>query len=579
MRLFAICLICLPMLLPGADLLSDLSSKGFSETNKAIGLIKTSKEAITRRTAFGFLAQASHAQIDKSLIEAALKQSKYPNEFDKTASLIALSPNRDQWCEALFKIKAGQELAAAVQAASAIMQLIGQEKAARMPAPKAPEGDDGAKKKKKKNKKGKSFSGKINAALVLRMLESKSSAVREYAAIAAAYQPDASLDAAVAALENKSGVIAGAQLLYQANNGKALDAALLEKALGKVGKQPKSMRTPNADVMYNVIRTPVLALACEALGVQGKAVQMEALHEALYHGDVRVEIEAAKAMGRIADPSSVDVLLDKVEERKGRTWPVMIQAFDSLGLIPDKKSVQPLIHLLGKETGRLRMDITYALNSIKGEKAHYQNAKQWQNWWNEAEKDFQVDLEKTKAFRSAYLPIDMFVPVNGEFYGLPIFSDRLCFVVDTSNSMRGQKIENLREQATMSIEGLNKVVYFNMVDFGGKVEIYYGGELCQDKKGLIKYVSEMDLSWATRSIDSMEAGMEIGPVDTIYFLSDGAPYETQIKDWGDIHASIDFINRYRPIAMFTVSFSAGKANAVQMERLARWNSGRSHEIE
>ena len=247
--------------------------------------------------------------------------------------------------------------------------------------------------------------------------------------------------------------------------------------------------------------------------------------------------------------------------------------------IPAVKSIPALIKLLDQSEGRVRLHIIYALNAIKGEKTTYQNAKQWSQWWSEHGETFMVDAANSKKFRDAYLPIDMHVPSNGDFYGLPIYSDRLCFVVDTSYSMKGDRIANLREQLTMSVESLDKSVFFNLVDFGGKINIYYEGDLCQDKKGLIDYVAAMPLSGGTRSFDSMEIGMQIGPVDTIYFLSDGRPIASQLNKWPDIHAALSLQNRYRPIAIFSVSFSAGKQNAIEMQRMSRCNDGQSHEIE
>ena len=365
----------------------------------------------------------------------------------------------------------------------------------------------------------------------LKFLQSKSSTVQELALTAAAYVPDPQFEGFFAEIDDKKGAVSGLKLLYQVNMDKEIDPALVEVAFGRTSKQPSPVRGPNMDMMYQVLFVPAMASACEALGLRGKDDYLKLIHEEAFEAkDIRIRIEAIRAMGRIGSASSLELLWDMVDSKK-HSWPEMMVVFEALGQIPDAKSFQLLIDRLEDETGRLRLHIVYALNSIRGEKSHLQRANQWQEWWDKAKETYKPDIEKTKAFRASYRVIDMFVPVNGEFYGLPIFSDRLCFVVDTSASMKGDKIANLREQTEWSIEGLTKVVQFNLVDFGGLIKIFYEGGLCNDKKGMIEYVKNMPMSFATRSLDAMEAGMEIDIVDTIYFLSDGAPVQTQIRKW------------------------------------------------
>ena len=577
------CVIALGMLcmqlLSAEDLLSDFQARVKEDANQLIQFSK-SKEDLTARSAVGVLIETLKGEPSKDTLQAVLAYSRKANRFEKTAAFIALSPARKAWCDALMKHKEGQLIAAASQAAQAIMTTLERRKLNAMPVPKPqPVDPDAPAKKKKKARKAKAPQSSIDTDLVSKLLASKSPVVQELGLTAAAYFPNPQFEALLGGIEDKKGAVSGLKLLFQVNSGKEIDKALVDLAFGKTSKQPSPIRGPNTDMMYQVLFVPAMAAACEALGLRGKDDYVDLIHEeALEHKDIRVQIEALRALGRIGSNKSIDLLIERIESKR-TSWPVMIAVFEAAGQIPNAKLVQPLIDRLEKEKGRLRLHIVYALNSIRGEKSHLQKSKQWQEWWDKAQESFKPDMEKTQTFRASYRVIDMFVPVNGEFYGLPIFSDKLCFVVDTSLSMKGDKITNLREQTNFTIDGLSKVVQFNLVDFGGLIKIYYPGGLCNDKKGMKEYVEKMPMSYATRSLDAMEAGMEIDPVDTIYFLSDGAPVQTQIRKWGGIHASVNFTNRYRPIAMFTVSFSAGKSNAVQMKKLADLNEGKSSEIE
>ena len=572
-RLILLSLLSAQCCLHAAELISEVKNlKGNVE--QCLQIVKNTKDDVTARTAFGLLAE-DKSEVSQAKLSCALELIRRPGQFEKAACIIALSPQQKAWCEGLYAARGGQELAAAAQAAIALMNMIGSEKQARIA--KLPMKNNPGGKKHKNRWTNASLGGSINLDLVLKMLQSRSSRVREYAMIAAAYQPSPQLDAKVFGIEAKKGLIPALKLLYKANAKKEITLDEFKNVFDK--KSGGEIRSPGIDMMYKVFLLPSHGPACEAAGIRGNADVLKYIHESLLkHKDLRVQIEAAKAIGRIGSQDSLPILIEKIQERR-KHWPVMIQVLDSIGAIPDKQSVQPLIDMYEKEKGRLRLDVAFALCSIAGEKKTFLTYKHWQEWWDKVKDDFQVDMNKTLQFRQTHLPIDLHVPSNGEFYGLPIFSDRICFVVDTSLSMKGGKIENLRENAITTIESLNDAVYFNQVDFGGQIKIHYGGDLMQDKRSLIEYIKVMPMSWGTRSLDSIEVGMEINPVDTIYFLSDGAPIQSQITSWDGIHPSIDLTNRYRPIAVFCVSFSAGKSNARQMEKLSRSNAGKSVDIE
>ena len=80
-------------------------------------------------------------------------------------------------------------------------------------------------------------------------------------------------------------------------------------------------------------------------------------------------------------------------------------------------------------------------------------------------------------------------------------------------------------------------------------------------------------------MDAIERGVMLPSVDTIYFLSDGAPVRGQRKSWGLIQQLIRFNGRYRHVAMSTICFKAGKGNADSMAQVANENFGHTEEIE
>ena len=176
--------------------------------------------------------------------------------------------------------------------------------------------------------------------------------------------------------------------------------------------------------------------------------------------------------------------------------------------MPSKKMMPALIQRLSREKGRMRLDLVHALSSIAGEQKA-QDAKSWQAWFTKNNASFTVDQSATEAYRSKKRVQDVDIASFGFFYGLGVFSNRMCYVIDSSASMRGGRIESLKGNLTDSINNLAKHVMFNLIDFGGDIEILYEGALTSDRKSALKRTEAIDLSLATRSFCSMRQGMLI----------------------------------------------------------------------
>src|SRR5690606_34512025 len=108
--------------------------------------------------------------------------------------------------------------------------------------------------------------------------------------------------------------------------------------------------------------------------------------------------------------------------------------------------------------------------------------EKWIDWWKASMNSFEVNQEASKKFREETPVQTMSVRSYGRFYGLSIFSHRLAYVVDTSQSMKGDRITSLRDNFTQSLNSLKAQkpipgqphwqkpeIRYNIVDFGGDV--------------------------------------------------------------------------------------------------------------
>jgi hypothetical protein len=124
---------------------------------------------------------------------------------------------------------------------------------------------------------------------------------------------------------------------------------------------------------------------------------------------------------------------------------------------------------------------------------------------------------------------------------------------------------------------LNKAAY-NIVDFGGDVEIMEK-KLTTDKRKGVARVKDWGLSGATRSFCAIRQSLLVPGVDSIYFLSDGAPANDSSKNWEHITDGVMLLCRYMPIAIHCIDFDPKAGNQAYMINLAKYNEGRHESID
>lgn len=553
---------CCWLAAPAAEVESQLRGSDLKGGGDAAVTLARTGSALDAPTGLGNLL-ASNADVALKAT-TALQMAGRRGMLHKTAQLIAASNSADAVIAQLAGDRRGQLLAAVSLAARATMVSLYQRANA--------SGAGGGKGKRG----GRVATGARDAELVGQFLAARSNEVQLYGLLAAAYLNAPELAEAVANCDQDSGPALGAKLRYLALNGIALDPEQVAAAFS-ARRQPRGPHHPVAELSdYNLL-VPSQVLACEAIGLSGAATHLPLVHEALSSKDTRVRQAALQAIAAVGDPSSLPFLQELVTECN---WAELVYACDALGRIPHRDSFAPLVERLADETGRMRLDIMYALNSIFGDYSYRQTAEAWAAWLETDEaKQFQVDPARSAAYREANGLFDNQVTTLGDFYGVGIYSDRLVFVLDTSASMKGDKIEDLRNNVVMTLEAFPRHVRYNMVDFGGFITVLYPGSLINDTRPGISWAQEMPMSWGTRSFDAIERGAQFDEQDTIFFLSDGAPIASQNNSWSAMHAMTAYMNRFRPLAVFTVCFKAGGGNAESMAVLARMNYGQTTNIE
>jgi hypothetical protein len=239
-----------------------------------------------------------------------------------------------------------------------------------------------------------------------------------------------------------------------------------------------------------------------------------------------------------------------------------------LAQVKDRDAITHLINLLPRFKGLVQFDVVSHLIASTGQDFG-DDAGKWKVWWTEKQN---LTAEKPKI-----PPIGSYGKF-GEYYGIPICAKRVVFVLDTSGSMRGVKIEAAQQELIRVIRELPKEVHFSIVAFDSNVRVWQR-ELVQATEQMkhiaVNVVLEQQAKANTASYDALEAAFELNP-EAIYFLSDGAPQGGKIDDPNQIISTVSGFNRVRRVSIHsigidtTVPAAAGFARFMKTLADANW---------
>ncbi len=245
--------------------------------------------------------------------------------------------------------------------------------------------------------------------------------------------------------------------------------------------------------------------------------------------------------------------------------------------VKSRNAITHLINLLAKLDGLIQYDVVSHLIASTGENFGGDAAK-WKAWWVQ-------NQGLTKVADKKISPMEGYGQF-GQYYGIPICAKRVVFVLDTSGSMRGGKLEAAKVELIRAVRELNKEVFFNIVIFNSSVKVWQS-ELVPASESM-KHIAETVVidqvaRSNTASYDALEAAFGLDP-EAIYFLSDGAPQGGKIDDPGEIIATISGINRVRRVSIHSIGIDTKADTSVNpfarfMKTLAQANWGQYHAVD
>jgi len=164
------------------------------------------------------------------------------------------------------------------------------------------------------------------------------------------------------------------------------------------------------------------------------------------------------------------------------------------------------------------------------------------------------------------------------FFGVEARGDRFAYIVDTSGSMRGEKLDRLKVELLESINALSDHQHFYIVPFnseayslGGKLKWSAAGD--GEKRWAREHILILDAAGGTNPLPGFEIALRITPrPDAIYFMTDGM-FEPSFAD------EIARINRSgRRVPIHCLTFGDRSAEPL-MREIAKQSGGTYHHIE
>jgi len=246
--------------------------------------------------------------------------------------------------------------------------------------------------------------------------------------------------------------------------------------------------------------------------------------------------------------------------------------------VKSRTALTHLINLLPKFKGLVQYDVVKHLVASTGQNFG-DDAVKWKAWWT-ANQNKNEPIDKSK------IPPMGNYGNFGEYYGIPICAKRVVFVLDTSGSMRGAKLDAAKVELIRAIKELHKEVFFSIVIFNSSVRVWQHDLVPANdsmKQIAVTVVLDQNAQGSTASYDALEGAFALEP-EAIYFLSDGAPRGGKIDDPGEIVSSVSGVNRVRRISIHSIGIDTKADTSVNpfarfMKALAQANWGQYRAVD
>ncbi|MBI2827454.1 MAG: VWA domain-containing protein [Planctomycetia bacterium] len=244
-----------------------------------------------------------------------------------------------------------------------------------------------------------------------------------------------------------------------------------------------------------------------------------------------------------------------------------------------REAIGLLIEILAGVKGTVRTVVVDHLTEVTG-MPFGPDADGWAKWWDQNKEKFEYpsSKERTAANKPA-------VGQGGSmYYGLRIYADRIVFIIDTSGSMVGERLQAAKRELMKAIDGLDENTQFAIVVFNSGVQVWHRDLVPatdRAKQAAARFVLGQEAQGSTASYDALESALRYD-AEAIYFLTDGAPNGGKIDAPPAIVEAITRTNRGRRLSIYSIGIGVGQRGGLFdtfLEALAKANWGEYRRVD
>jgi HEAT repeat protein/VWA domain-containing protein len=355
------------------------------------------------------------------------------------------------------------------------------------------------------------------------------------------------------------------------------------------------------------------AEAAVACGTMKDAKAMAALRKMVTNDpSEKAQIGAMDALAICGEDASMaaPLIAAKLEASQ---WQVRVAAAQALGGIGSMESVESLVARYERETGRVADEIYLTLKTISRDDLG-RKAENWRTWWEQEKKNApggrpQRPPEPDAKTKKGVDPNDPHTTHDGgppPYFGVEIYSNRVGFILDTSQSMltlfepdpsaakalsrqyRGRdKLTIAKEEIAQALRQLDPRAHFNIVTFGSLIRSFKSNPVPASPGNVdaaAGFLTNLAGNGETNYYDALKAALDIGEEpdtnpnlratpDTITFLTDGEPTKGDIIDGDTLLEWYTGLNRYARVKTHTISFGTIDVDMRLLKAMADRNGG------
>jgi hypothetical protein len=390
------------------------------------------------------------------------------------------------------------------------------------------------------------------------------------------------------------------EMLRREHEGWAAKIEFLNGVLPRVVSHMSRLTTLKAIVvaLNNTSEWYPRACCAEALG---KIDQPEAVAALVARASkeiepgVRVAIADALAPRVATHEEARKALLPWLE---GGTWSSRMAAAQALTASGDKRLIPALIKVLQGAGTRLKHEIDKCLRTLTGGVTRRGDFAAWQSWWEKNENEV---LAGTYVITPADKDEGAGVTT---FYGIPLHSSKVVFIIDTSLSMKdpttwkpeitdnvdkldGERaIDVARYELRKIVRKLPEGALFDVIAMYGRLSLLsekWVSAVRNERERAVKFINGLEIKVGTdvhlalmRALDFSGGNWNTSPredsIDTIFILSDGVPSVGNVPRQ-EIPDRILDAARFKRIAITTIAIAAPKEGTDLLKKISDGTGG------